>query len=151
MVIERERFINAINNAIAQESEEDLASTLQELKHSCTAKPSILPAMTEELTELLQHASRTIRNLSYELILRLLRHSPNSASDIVPDYIAALESTDQGVILSALEKLPDIAPLVQEKLTSIMQVVFCLGLYSNMTVTSYITETISVLNSQAGY
>ena len=66
-------------------------------------------------------------------------------------YIASLESSDQGVVLSALEKLPDISPLAQEKLTSILQVVFCLGLYSNMTVTSYIIETISVLNAQAGY
>ena len=151
LVIETERFVNAINIANTHASEEDLASTLQELKHSCTVKPNILPSMTEELTELIRHTSRIIRSLAYELILRLMRHAPKCSSDVIPSYIAALESSDQGVILSALEKLPDIAPLAQEKLTSIMQVVFCLGLYSNMTVTTYITETISVLNSQAGY
>ena len=86
-----------------------------------------------------------IRTIAYELVLRLLRHSPNTSSDIVPSYMAALESPDQGVVISALEKLPDIAPLVQEKITSIMQVAFCLGLYSNLTVTSYIDRNFSII------
>lgn len=151
LVIEADRFVNAISMAGSRESEEELVATLQELKHSCTSKPALLLPITEELTDLIRHQNRMIRTIAYELVLRLLRHSPNTSSDIVPSYLAALESPDQGVVISALEKLPDIAPLVQEKITSIMQVAFCLGLYSNLTVTSYISETISVLNAQAGY
>ena len=151
LVIEADRFVNAISMAGSRESEEELLATLQELKHSCTSKPALLLPITEELTDLIRHQNRMIRTIAYELVLRLLRHSPNTSSDIVPSYMAALESPDQGVVISALEKLPDIAPLVQEKITSIMQVAFCLGLYSNLTVTSYISETISVLNAQAGY
>ena len=152
MVIEAERFLNAINMAVGiQESEDDLVTTLQELRHSCSVRPGILLPMIGELTNLIGHTSRNVRSLAYELILKLMRHSPKSSCDIIPAYIAALEASDQGVVLSALEKLPDISPLAQEKLTSILQVVFCLGLYSNMTITSYITETISVLNAQAGY
>ena len=151
LVIEADRFVNAISMAGSRESEEELLATLQELKHSCTSKPALLLPITEELTDLIRHQNRMIRTIAYELVLRLLRHSPNTSSDIVPSYMAALESPDQGVVISALEKLPDIAPLVQEKITSIMQVAFCLGLYSILTVTSYISETISVLNAQAGY
>ena len=151
LAMDAHRFSNAINMAGSQESEEDLTTTLQDLKHACNMKPALLLLVNEDLIGLISHASRVIRSIAYELILRLMRHSPKCSSDIIPAYIAALESSDQGVILSALEKLPDISPLAQEKLTSIMQVVFCLGLYSNMTVTSYITEAISVLNAQAGY
>ena len=151
LAIEADKFVNAINMFGSRGSEEDLIATLQELKHSCASKPAILLPITEELRDVIRHSNRTIRSIAYELLLRLLRHSPNTSSDIVPSYMLALESSDQGVVISALEKLPDIAPLVQEKITSIMQVAFCLGLYSNLTVTSYITETISVLNAQAGY
>ena len=81
----------------------------------------------------------------------MLRHSPKSSSDVVPAYVGCLESSDPGVVQSALEKLADISPLAQEKLGCVLQSAFSLGLYSNMTVTSYIIDTIGVLNSQAGY
>ena len=149
--MEVERIVNAIRVSETQESEEELAAILQDLKHCSNVKPGLLVPMIEELRDLISHSSRVIRTAGYELILRLMRHSPNHCADIIPSYIAALEASDQCIILSALEKLPDISPLAQDKLTSIMQVVFCLGLYSNMTVTSYIIETISVLNAQAGY
>ena len=151
LAIDADRFVNAINMAVSRESEDELVHTLQELKQSSNSKPAVLVSITEELTDLIRHPNRIIRTIAYELTLRLLRHSPNTSSDIVPSYMMALESPDQGIVISALEKLPDIAPLVQEKITSIMQVAFCLGLYSNLTVTSYISETISVLNAQAGY
>ena len=149
---EAERFINAIGIAVgAHESEDDLTTTLQELKHLSLVRPALLLPITEELTELIGHTSRNIRSTAYELILRLMRYSPKCSTDIVPAYIAALESSDPGVVVSALEKLPDISPLAQEKLTSILQAAFCLGLYSNLAVNSYIIDTISVLNAQAGY
>ena len=151
IAMEVDRIVNAIRVSETQESEEELAAVLQDLKHCSNVKPALLVPMIEELKDLISHSSRVIRTAGYELILRLMRHSPNHSADIIPSYIAALESSDQCIILSALEKLPDISPLAQDKLTSIMQVVFCLGLYSNMTVTSYIIETISVLNAQAGY
>ena len=41
--------------------------------------------------------------------------------------------------------------LFQEELNTILGTAFTLGLYTNIGVSSYISDTIAVLNSQAGY
>lgn len=124
---------------------------LSDLKHLSNARPAVLPLLTEDLVHLIGHSSRQIRGLSYELVLRLLRHSPTTSTAVVPTYVSCFESPDPAVAFSAVEKLPDICPLAQEELNTILGTAFNLGLYSNIGVTSYICDTIAVLNSQAGY
>ena len=51
----------------------------------------------------------------------------------------------------ALEKLPDVAPLAQEHLSTMMKTAFNLGLYSTLEVNHPICDTLILLNSLAGY
>ena len=86
------------------------------------------------------------------LLLKYLRYSPKSCDNIVPAYIGCLESGDPGVSLCALEKLPDVCVLAQDRMSHILQTAFCLGMYSAQTnVTQYIVDTVNVMNVQEGY
>ena len=148
LIQDSDRFIGSLS---FDKADEDLITVLSDLKHVSNPKPAVLTFLSDELSALLLHSSRQVRSLTYELILKLLRYSPKSNSVIVPFYIDSLESPDPGVAVSAIEKLPDICPLAQEELTTILKTAFNLGLYSNLAVTSYISDAIAVLNSQAGY
>ena len=51
----------------------------------------------------------------------------------------------------ALDKLPDVAPLSQEHLATMMKTAFNLGLYSTLEVNHPICDTLTLLNSLSGY
>ena len=132
-------------------SSEDLINSLTELKHVTGGKPGVLLYLTSDLTALICHTSRTVRTVTYELVLRLLRYSPKSNKAVVPAYLECLDSPDPGVVISALEKLPDLLPLAHDSLHVILETAFVLGVFSNFAVSSHIKDAIAVLNSQAGY
>ena len=51
----------------------------------------------------------------------------------------------------AMEKLPDVAPLAQEHLETVLNTAFNLGLYSNLEVVNPICDTLTLMNGLAGY
>ena len=77
---EAERFLGRSDGGSfsPERSEDELMGMLSDLKHLSNARPAVLPLLTEELVQLIGHSSRQIRGLSYELVLRLLRHSPTA-------------------------------------------------------------------------
>ncbi len=141
-------FRNSLSAAVA---DEELAAILIELNGVAIPKPQILEHVVDEICSLIGHPCRDVRVQAYNLMLKYLRHTPKDSGDILAAYVSCLESGDPSVVLTALEKLPDVSVLAQEQLGSIMHTVFCLGLYSNLNVSHYLTETINVMNVQAGY
>ena len=79
---EAERFLGrsdgGSNSFSTERSEDELLGMLSDLKHVSNARPAVLTLLTEDLVQLIGHSSRQIRGLSYELVLRLLRHSPTA-------------------------------------------------------------------------
>ena len=143
------RFTMNLENAVV---DEELAGILLDISNACTARPFILESFVNEITHFIGHSSKSVRLPAYNLLLKYLRYSPKSCDNIVPAYIGCLESTDPGVSLCALEKLPDVCVLAQDRMSHILQTAFCLGLYSAHTnVTQYIVETVNVMNVQEGY
>jgi hypothetical protein len=55
------------------------------------------------------------------------------------------------VALSAIEKLADFSPLLQEHLPALLGTAFSVGIYSNLDVAAFIADTIANINAQKGY
>ncbi len=53
--------------------------------------------------------------------------------------------------LSAIEKLADFSPLLQEHLPVLLGTAFSVGIYSNLDVAAFIADTIANINAQKGY
>jgi hypothetical protein len=53
--------------------------------------------------------------------------------------------------MSTIEKLPDLAPLLEEHLLDLLNSAFAVGIHDNMDVTAHIADTIATLNGQKGY
>jgi integrator complex subunit 1 len=132
-------------------ADEEVVSTLLELNGISVGKPQVLEHLVDEINTFIAHPYKNVRIQAYNLMIKYLRYTPKDSGDVINAYITCLESSDHSVATSALEKLPDISVLAQEQLSVVLQTVFCLGLYSNMNVAQYLTETINVMNMQAGY
>lgn len=55
------------------------------------------------------------------------------------------------VAMSAIEKLPDLVPLLEDHLMVLMTSAFAAGVQQNLDVTSHIADAIAALNSLKGY
>lgn len=148
--IEAGRLMTSLQKA--GDNPDEVAAVLSDLVNSSVSKPGILVQFVDEITYYISHPHRQVRHHAYTVLLKFLRHSPKSSQLIVPAFIECLESADNAVVQSALDKLPDIAVLAQESLSRILQTAFGLGLYSNFAgVSTAIVDTINLLNTQAGY
>jgi hypothetical protein len=144
-----QRLLVQLNASMSDDAE--LCDVLGQIKLRSQAQPAILPYFTEDIGSLIGHEAKGVRNHAYELLLKILRHDPNSSSRLVMPYIACLEATDPSVAGQALEKLPDVAPLAQEQLSTILPTAFNLGCHSNLNVTTHICDTLNILNGLSGH
>ena len=55
------------------------------------------------------------------------------------------------VSMSAIEKLPDLVPLLEDHLMVLMNSAFTAGIQQNLDVSSHIADAIAALNSLKGY
>jgi hypothetical protein len=117
-----------------------LVATLQHLSEVAVPRPSVLT----------HFQMSAVRAVTYICLLKHLRHNPNAWPGVVPSYIAAIESGDQGVVETALGHLGEMVVLGQERASNILVAVFQLGLYSNLNTSPHITDAISILNMQMG-
>jgi hypothetical protein len=53
--------------------------------------------------------------------------------------------------MGAIEKLPDLVPLMEDQLLILMNSAFSAGIHYNLDVISHIADAIATLNSQKGY
>merc|ERR1711874_759836 len=97
----------------------------------------------DEVLYNLSHPLVSVRGPAYMCILRHLRHSPLAWQAVIPTYIAAIESGDQGGVDTALGHLAEMTVLCQEKSRSILVAVFQLGLYSNNNTASHINDVVA--------
>lgn len=133
------------------ETENELVEVLNMIKFCSQSLPGILPHFAQDISCLISHDSKIVRNHAYELFVRMLRFDPNMSSQLIIPFIGCLECNDASVASHALEKLPDVAPLAQEHLATILGTAFNLGLYSNLEVANPIIDTLTLLNSLSGY
>ncbi|XP_072761874.1 integrator complex subunit 1 [Anoplolepis gracilipes] len=129
---------------------EDVFNALQEVEHVSSRKPSVLEPITDNIAELLVSPQSNIRTLAHTLLARTLKHRPTPNATILSAFQRCLDSDRADVLMSALEKLPDIVLCMQEHALPLMQRVFELGVNSNVNAMPYITKTIALLNTQQG-
>lgn len=103
----------SIINALARSQGEDILSALQDLDHLSSRNPAILEVLTEQLSSLLLSPYHNIRSLSHSLLTRLLKYNPQSKA--LTGYLRSLESNQGEIIMSALDKLPEMVVSVQGK------------------------------------
>ncbi|XP_032686897.1 integrator complex subunit 1 isoform X2 [Odontomachus brunneus] len=129
---------------------EDVFNALQEIEHLSSRKPLVLEPIMDNIAELLVSPQGNIRTLAHTLLARALKHRPLPNVNILSAFQRCLDSHRADVLLSALEKLPDIVLCMQEHALPLMKKVFELGVNSNVNTIPYITKTIALLNTQQG-
>merc|ERR1712029_333974 len=85
-----------------------------------------------------------------QAVSSLIRHDSNLSRTMSESYINCLQSDTPNIAGHALEKLPDVAPLAQEQLHTILGTAFSLG-HSNLEVVNPLCDTLTMLNSLSGY
>jgi len=99
----------------------DVMNALQEIEHVAVRKPSVLEPITDNIAELLVSPQSNIRSLAHSLLARALKHRPSSNANILSALQRCLDSHRADVLMSALEKLPDIVLCMQGKPTSVIK------------------------------
>lgn len=97
----------------------DVLSALQEIEHVSLRKPSVLEPITDNIAELLVSPQGNIRTLAHSLLARALKHRPASNANILSAFQRCLDSHRADVLMSALEKLPDIVLCMQGKICNL--------------------------------
>lgn len=123
---------------------------LQELDHITNKKPQLLLHVAQNLYGLLNSTSTQNRNISVNLVLRLLKYNPKASKDVLPSILAGLNSRNADIIESILDKLPDFVTIMQEHAKLILTRVFQLGVNSNTSAGINISRSISLLTLQSG-
>ncbi|XP_071443700.1 integrator complex subunit 1 [Hetaerina americana] len=134
---------------------EDVLAALQELEYASVRRPSILDPFMESVCQLVLNLSGSIRTLALTLLLRHLRHSPPtsaSPSPVLASFVRCLDhSNPPDVLLSALDRLPEVVVCAQEHALMLLQKAFNLGMYSYINTAPHISKAIAMLNVQSGY
>jgi len=141
---------NLLTDLATADTHDKMVATLQYLSEAAVPRPAILTHFQDELVYNMTHPVSAVRAIAYICILKHLRHNPNAWPGVVPSYIAAIESGDQGVVETALGHLAEMVVLGQERASNILVAVFQLGVYSNLNTAPHITDAISMLNMQMG-
>ncbi|KAK0167256.1 hypothetical protein PV327_004680 [Microctonus hyperodae] len=129
---------------------EDVFSALQEIDHFSSRRPSVLEFVTDSITELLVSPQGNVRSLAHSLLARALKHRPTPNPNILSAFQRCLDSPRSDILMSALDRLPDIVLCMQEHALPLMQKVFELGVNSNVNTIPYINKSIALLNIQQG-
>lgn len=90
-------------------------SALQEIEHLSSRKPTVLESVTDNIAELLVSPQSNIRSLAHTLLARALKYRPASNANILSAFQRCLDSSRADILMSALEKLPEIVLCMQGK------------------------------------
>lgn len=91
-------------------------------------KPSVLEPITDNIAELLVSPQSNIRTLAHTLLARALKHRPTPNATILSAFQRCLDSDRADVLMSALEKLPDIVLCMQGKVATVGSTYFDINL-----------------------
>ncbi|XP_060529675.1 integrator complex subunit 1 [Cylas formicarius] len=128
----------------------DNLNALQEIDHLTNKRAQLLETVSQYLYGLIESPNNSTRCLALSLVVRWLKHNPKAASDALPAILSCLDSENGDVIVSLMERLPDLVPVMQEYAKIIFTKVFELGMRSELVTTANFTKTINLLNLQYG-
>jgi len=138
------------NDFVNCDSTEKLSGLLADLLDWSMSKPEMLAHFQDELVYNISHCNSGVRKGTYSCLMRLLRFNPSVWPAVLPKYLMALESCEEGVVGSALKHLPGMTVVCQESAGEILTAVFRLGLFGQIDVTGSLSQTLSTLNMQIG-
>ncbi|GJQ80376.1 hypothetical protein Trydic_g12239 [Trypoxylus dichotomus] len=128
----------------------DPLPALQDLDHMSNKKPQLLQNVSQHLYNALSSLNSLVRNLSLNLVLKLLKHNPNASSEALPSILCCLENRNADVVESIINRLPEIVVTMQEHALVILTRVFQLGVNSHINANTGICKSIALLNLQSG-
>lgn len=129
---------------------DDVLDVLHEIESSSSRKPAILEPIIDNIADLLVSPQGNVRAMAHNLIAKVLKHRPSPNLNILAAFQRCLDSPRADVLMSALDRLPDIVLCMQEHALPLMQKVFELGVNSNVNTVPYINKSIALLNTQQG-
>ena len=88
---------------------------MQEIDHLSSRKSAILEPIIDTIADLLISPQGNIRSLAHQLIARALKHRPNPNLSILSAFQGCLDSSRADILMSALDRLPDIVLCMQGK------------------------------------
>ncbi|XP_056018068.1 integrator complex subunit 1-like isoform X2 [Ostrea edulis] len=125
---------------------EDILEVLTDLDETSKRKVDILEHFIGDLKKLLLHASDTARNTAYSLVMRYIRHNPRASEQFVGSFLHCFDSENPDIITSALKNLPEFCVLCQDHADEILQKSFIVGTTTAIETSSFISETLQLLN-----
>ncbi|XP_045031439.1 integrator complex subunit 1 [Daphnia magna] len=130
---------------------EEVVAVLQDLENVCgRVVCAPLEGAVADLRPLMSSSNQTVRNMTYMLILRYLKESPNASTDLLPDYLDCLDNRNAAVVTTALERLPDFLLLCQENGDVLIQKAFNLAVESGYNTLTNLSEAVMLLQHQMG-
>lgn len=102
-------------------------------------RPALLEPALSDLCELLSSHSSALRSLAHGLVARYLRYAPNAGMQVLNSYLACLNSEHYEVVMSTLDRLPEIVVCSQGIPCHLIQCVnmFCKCYVTMIKVTVY--------------
>ncbi|XP_048256851.1 integrator complex subunit 1-like [Haliotis rufescens] len=127
-------------------SVEELLDVLHDLDETSKRKVEILQNFESELRQLMLESNDKCRNLAFALVMRHLRTAPSRSSEFVAMYLQCLSDSNPDIIKTALTNMTEFTVLCQGHAQVILQKVFTIGVTTSMETSSYISETLQLLN-----
>lgn len=93
----------------------DVYAALQEIEHLSSRRPSVLEFVIDSIAELLVSPQGNIRSMAHNLLARALKHRPAPNLNILSAFQRCLDSPRSDVLMSALDRLPEILLCMQGK------------------------------------
>ncbi|ESO87352.1 hypothetical protein LOTGIDRAFT_107278 [Lottia gigantea] len=125
---------------------DEVLQVLHDLDETSKRRVEVLAHFESELQKLMYDVNDKCRNTAFTLIMRHIRQNPRRCSEFVPVFLQCIESRHPDVIQSALTNLAEFTVLAQDHVHTILQKTFLVGVKSNVETSSYISETIQLLN-----
>ncbi|XP_061168184.1 integrator complex subunit 1-like [Saccostrea echinata] len=125
---------------------DDILEVLTDLDETSKRKVDILEHFIGDLKKLLFHASDTVRNTAYSLVMRYIRLNPRASEQFVGNFLHCFDSENPDIVISALKNLPEFCVLCQDHADEILQKSFMVGTTTAIETSSFISETLQLLN-----
>ncbi|XP_045473416.1 integrator complex subunit 1 [Harmonia axyridis] len=125
-------------------------SALYELEHLTAKRPELLKHTLHILYNCVKSSNGAIRSIAINLILKWLKFNPKASEEALSFILTSLDSDNGDIIISILERLPEIVCVMQEYAKIILTRVFKLGMKSTINTSVVIQDSINMLCLQSG-
>lgn len=135
--------------AVLPEEQHDILKKVQDLGERWPL--TVLPAFREPICGGLLNVVSSVRELSWELVTRLLQQRPDLHGTIAQAVMAALEAQEApGVVEEALEHLPDVILLLHPHSPQLLTQAFTATLTAPITATEHLSEAMQLIYIHTG-